>query len=112
MKLLIAGSRSIKECDLEQYIPDGVELIISGGADGIDSLAEKYADRKHLSKLILRPKYEVYGKCAPLKRNEMMVELCDVALVVWDGHSRGANYTVNYAKKHGKKVILVNINLS
>ncbi len=110
MKLLIAGSRSIKEYDLEKYIPIGTTMIIAGGADGIDTLAEKYADKKHLSKLILRPQYNLYGKSAPLKRNERMVELCDVALIVWDGYSRGTKYTVNYANKIGKKVILINTN--
>ena len=44
MKLLIAGSRSIKDFNLEEYVPTNVTLIISGGAGGIDALAEKYAD--------------------------------------------------------------------
>ena len=72
----------------------------------VDALAEKYADQKHLSKLILRPQYNLYGKFAPLKRNEEMVDLCDMALIVWDGHSNGTKYTLNYAEKKGKKVIL------
>ncbi|MBO7303163.1 MAG: hypothetical protein J6U68_03145 [Clostridia bacterium] len=107
MKLLIAGSRSIKEYDLEKHIPEEITMIITGGADGIDTLAEKYADKKRISKLILRPQYELYGKFAPLKRNEKMVELCDMVLIVWDGCSKGAKYTIDYANKIGKKVILV-----
>ena len=107
MKLLIAGSRSIKEYDLEKHIPDGIRMIIAGGADGIDKLAEIYADKKRLSKLILRPQYDIYGRSAPLKRNEEMVELCDMVLIIWDGHSKGTNYTLNYANKIGKKVILI-----
>ena len=31
MKLLVAGSRSIKEYDLEGLVPEGVTLIITGG---------------------------------------------------------------------------------
>ena len=107
MKLLIAGSRSIKDYDLEKYVPKETTMIIAGGADGIDTLAEKYADEKRLSKLILRPDYDLYGKGAPLKRNEKMVELCDMALVIWDGRSKGTKYTLNYAEKIGKKVILI-----
>ena len=107
MKLLIVGSRSIKEYNLEKYIPKETAMIITGGAGGIDSLAEKYADQKRLSKLILRPQYNLYGKFAPLKRNEKMVELCDMALIVWDGCSKGTNYTLNYCNKTGKKVILI-----
>ena len=106
MKLLIAGSRSIKEYDFKKYIPEGTTLIITGGAAGVDTLAEKYADELGLSKLIIRPKYDVYGKFAPLKRNQEMVEMCDVALIIWDGKSRGTKYTVDYAYKMGKQVIL------
>lgn len=52
MKILIAGSRSIKEFDLTPYIPAGTDMIISGGANGVDMLAEKYADKHKLSKTI------------------------------------------------------------
>ena len=107
MKLLIAGSRSIRNFDLAPYIPDGVEQVISGGANGVDTLAEEYADKKRISKIILRPDYARYGKSAPLKRNEEMVKMADVVLVIWDGVSRGTKYTIDYAEKQGKKVILV-----
>ncbi|MBQ8276147.1 MAG: hypothetical protein IJZ02_05950 [Clostridia bacterium] len=107
MKLLIAGSRSIKAFDFEKHIPAETTMIITGGADGIDTLAEQYADKKRLSKLILRPEYDLYGKHAPLKRNEKMAELCDMALIVWDGCSKGTKYTINYVRKIGKKVILI-----
>lgn len=109
MKLLVAGSRSIKDFNLEGYIPDGVELIITGGACGVDALAEEYADRKRLSKLILRPQYRLYGKAAPLKRNEKMIELCDAVLIVWDGMSKGTNYTITYAKKMSKDITVVKV---
>ena len=104
MKLLVAGSRSIKEYDLQGLVPEGVTLIITGGASGIDEIAEEYADKKRISKLVLRPRYDLYGKAAPLKRNEEMVEICDMVLVIWDGRSRGSRYTIEQAKKMGKQV--------
>ena len=107
MKLLVAGSRNIESFDLEPYIPNGINMIISGGAKGIDKIAEDYADKMNMPKTIIYPKYEVYGRFAPLKRNEEMVELCDVALIIWDGHSKGTKYTIDYANKMGKQVILV-----
>lgn len=69
MKLLVAGSRSIKNIDLTKYITGDIELIITGGAKGIDEIAEKYADDHKLSKLVLRPQYQIYKRGAPLKRN-------------------------------------------
>lgn len=107
MKLLIAGSRSINEFDLEKYVPRETTMIITGGAYGIDMLAERIADKNRLSKLVLRPRYDLYGKAAPIKRNQEMVELCDTALIIWDGFSKGTKYTLNYAEKIGKSVILI-----
>ena len=75
----------------------------------MDTLAEEYADKKRLSKLILRPRYELYGRAAPIKRNEEMIELCDSALIIWDGQSRGTKYSIDYARKIGKEVIVVTL---
>ena len=44
---------------------------------------------------------------APLKRNEKMVDMADAVLVVWDGSSKGAEYTLKYAKKMNKPTTLV-----
>lgn len=111
MKLLIAGSRKIENFDLTPYIPRETTLIISGGAKGIDTAAENYADHHHISKLILRPRYDLYGKAAPLKRTEMMMDLADAVLVIWDKHSKGTQYTIDYTKKKGKTLTLILISL-
>ncbi len=107
IKLLIAGSRTIENFNLSEFVPKETELIISGGASGIDSLAECFADQQRISKLILRPKYDQYGRSAPLKRNEQMVNLADEILVIWDGKSRGAKYTIDYAKKTKKPLTII-----
>ncbi len=107
MNLLIVGSRSITDFDLSLYITSDVDTVISGGAEGIDRLAEQYADLHHLSKYILRPRYDLYGRAAPLKRNEQMVDMADVVLVIWDGRSKGTQYTLKYAKKKNKPIMLV-----
>ena len=109
MKLLIAGSRSITDFDLSPYIPSDVDAIISGDAAGVDTLAEKYADLYRLSKYILRPRYGLYGRAAPLKRNEIMVDMSDAVLVIWDGRSKGSEYTINYARKKNKKITVIEI---
>lgn len=109
MKLLIVGSRSIKTFDLSPYVSKEVDTIISGGANGVDTLAEEYADKNRISKLIMRPAYARYGKGAPLKRNEEMVKLADAVLVIWDGKSRGTKYTADFAKKEGKEVTVVTV---
>ena len=107
MKLLIAGSRGITDFALAPYIPEDTDTIISGGAKGIDTLAEQYAEQNGLKKIIIKPEYEKYGKAAPIKRNETMVDIADVVLIVWDGVSKGTKSTINYAKTKCKKLILI-----
>ena len=110
MKLLVVGSRSIKDFDISPYIPNEADTIISGGADGVDKLAEKYADEHKLSKIILRPKYHLYRRAAPLKRNDEMVEMADKILVIWDEESRGTKHTIEYAKKLNKDISVILVN--
>lgn len=112
MKTLIAGSRSIDVFDLSPYIPKDTTLIISGGAKGIDTLAEKYADEQKISKLILLPRYNLYGRSAPTKRNETMVDIADTVIIVWDGLSRGTKYTLEYATKKNKSIMLITLSKS
>ena len=109
MKLLIVGSRDIDDFDLTPYIDAEVDTVISGGARGIDTLAEKYADERRISKYILRPQYHLYGRAAPIKRNAQMVDMADAVLAVWDGKSRGTQYILEYAKKANKPLAVIEI---
>ena len=109
MKLLIAGSRSITSFDLSPYVLREVDTVICGGAEGIDALAEQYADLHRLSKYVIRPQYNIYGRAAPIKRNEQMVDMADAVLIVWDGSSTGTKHTLQYAKKANKSLTVVQI---
>lgn len=109
MKLLIVGSRSIKNFDISPYVPKNVDTIISGGANGIDRLAEQYADLHRLSKYIVRPRYDLYGRSAPLKRNEEMVHMADAVLMIWDGVSKGTQYTLHFSQKMNKPITLIRV---
>ncbi|WP_317855478.1 hypothetical protein [Chakrabartyella piscis] len=104
MKLAIIGSRTITNIDIAPYIPEGVTEIISGGAKGVDTLAEAYADKHRLSKHIIRPRYDL---AAPIKRNELIVAACDMVLVFWDGKSKGTLSSINLAKKLEKEILMV-----
>ena len=101
MKVAVVGSRSITKADISRYIPPDTDLIISGGAIGVDKLAEEYADKKGIKKLILYPEYELYGKSAPLIRDKLIVDHADLVIAVWDGVSRGTEFTISYAKRSG-----------
>ena len=42
------------------------------------------------------------------KRNEWMVDRCDVLLAVWDGTSGGTGNCVRYAQNQGKRIVRIN----
>ena len=72
---------------------------------GVDSIAEAYAKKNKLELIVFKPEYDKYpGKIAPLKRNDQIVEACDMLLAIWDGESRGTMYTVKKAQQMGKPV--------
>ena len=103
MKVAIVGSRGLN-IDISRFIPSEVTEIISGGAKGIDISAEQYADSHFIPKRIIRPDYSRYGRAAPLKRNEQIVEAADIIIAFWDGQSKGTKYTIQYARKIGKPI--------
>lgn len=105
MKVAIIGSRNLK-VNLDIHIPKDATLIISGGANGIDRLAEEYADKHRISKLIIKPEYDKYGKTAPLVRNKKIVDSADMVIAFWDGQSRGTSNVIEYAKSVGKRLIV------
>lgn len=105
MKVAIVGSRNLK-VNLDVHIPKDATLIISGGANGIDRLAEEYADKHRISKLIIKPEYDKYGKTAPLVRNKKIVDSADMVIAFWDGQSRGTYNVMEYAKKVGKRLVV------
>lgn len=85
--------------DISEYIPQHIEVMITGGSTSIDKFAERYADERSIPKLILKPDYEKYGKRAPLVRNKEIIDLADMLLAFWDGKSRWTKSAIDYAKR-------------
>jgi hypothetical protein len=113
MKVSVIGSRTFNDYDLlasklNDYI---IQEIISGGAKGADMLAEQYAKEKGIPTTIFLPDYARLGKAAPLKRNEDIIRSCDKVIAFWDGKSRGTQHALNFARKLGKAIIIIEYNL-
>ena len=109
MKLAIIGSRNLYVDNLEEYLPEGITEIVSGGARGIDSSAAAYA-RAHGIKLVeFLPDYGKYGRSAPLKRNHLIVDYADAGIAFWDGVSRGTSYTIDLFKAANKPIRIMRL---
>ncbi len=76
------------------HIPLNASLLISGGACGVDTLAEQAARELCIPIQILRPDYRTHGRLAPLVRDDKIVQQADLVLAFWDGSSSGTAYTL------------------
>jgi len=115
MNIAIVGSRGINDYELvkrifnKYYGESDVSLIVSGGAKGVDTMAEKLADELKINKLIFHPDWDKHGKAAGFIRNKNIVENADEVLAFWDGLSKGTKYTIGLANDAKKKVIVVEV---
>ena len=102
----ICGSRSIKDLNLDFYLdPNYFGEIVTGGAAGVDTIAEKWAKKHGIEWVCYLPQYEIYGgKYAPLVRNKQMIEYADECIAFWDGKSKGTLMTIEYALSLERKV--------
>ena len=99
MKVAVIGSRGLQVNSLEKYLPENTAEIVSGGARGVDTSARNYAISHNIKLTEFLPKYDKYGKAAPLKRNIQIIEYADLVLAFWDGKSRGTKFVIENCKK-------------
>lgn len=113
MKLAIVGSRTFNDFDcLDKHIHNffnisEISLIISGGAKGADTLAEKFAKKHNISTEIYKPEWDKFGKRAGFIRNREIVISCDKLVAFWDGKSRGTEHSINLAEEFKKEHFVV-----
>ena len=101
MRVAVIGSRSIQVDDMEPYLPAGTTAIISGGARGVDACARAYALAHGLPCEEFLPDYRRYGKVAPLKRNQQIIDHADYVVALWDGCSHGTRHTIELCLQQG-----------
>lgn len=109
MKLAIIGSRGLVVEDLGEYVSPQVTEIVSGGAQGIDRCAREYALGQGLRLTEFLPDYARYGRAAPIRRNEQIVQYADEVLAFWDGQSAGTQYTIRLCERLGKPMRIVRL---
>ncbi len=107
MKVAIIGSRGINIENLGDYLPEGTDEIVSGGAKGVDTCAREYANTHGIKLTEFLPQYKLYGRGAPLKRNLQIIEYADTVLAFWDGESKGTAYVIENCKKLSKEVRVI-----
>ena len=110
MKVAIVGSRSgVDTVPVWEYVmalPAGT-TVVSGGAYGVDVVAERAAKHRGLPTIIFKPDWQAHGKRAGFLRNEQIVAAADRVVAFWNGSSRGTMLTVDIARAAGKSVEII-----
>ena len=101
MKLAIVGSRNFTDytyfCQVVAQVKGKITLIISGGARGADTLAERYAKEKAIPYLIFPANWDEYGKQAGMLRNQDIVNSAEAMIAFLSSESKGTRDSISRA---------------
>lgn len=111
-RIVVAGSRHFLDYDLmcrelDKLFSESIEFvgreikIVSGMADGADTLAIRYADEHKLTKILFPANWKRYPRIAGFLRNEDMLSVATHLVVFWDGKSNGTRHIIEIAKAKG-----------
>jgi len=115
MRLIIAGSRGITSQTLVNRIvaealkfwEDGdPEVVLSGGARGVDFCGEVWAGNRNIEVEVYHADWARHGRKAGYLRNVSMAENASCLLAVWDYASKGTKHMIDIANERGLRVHL------
>ena len=111
MKLAIIGSRTFndyyaaEQVFLKEFREQDITEIVSGGAKGADLIGKDIAVNFKLKYKEFLPDWQKFGRSAGFRRNQDIIDYCDLVLAFWDGKSKGTANSIDIATRQGKKVI-------
>ena len=109
MRIAVVGSRDFSDLDAVRNLVLGFEdgtILVSGGARGVDSVAERTQHAKSREYHIYEPDWKKHGKAAGPIRNAKIVKACDEMHAFWDGKSRGTKNVIALAERAGKLILV------
>ncbi len=115
MKVAIVGSREYNNYyEFKSYIDQfrkhiQMDMIISGGAKGVDSMAYQYAVEKGITFVCHPPIPEEGFPRAFFRRNLRIVEMSECVIAFPKGKSSGTRHSINLAEKLNKQLYVIEI---
>ncbi len=118
MKLIIAGSRGFEDIllmkiKMQTFTDENgghPSEVISGAADGADTLGTQWAKLHDIPVRFFHPNWDEYGKSAGYRRNEEMANQATHLIAFHDGESRGTRHMIDIARRKELVVKVVNYN--
>lgn len=115
MKLAIVGNRAADGSTARELVRFALEefkpsLVISGGAEGADTIAVEEADARDIATQVYRPRTQAW-RDGYMPRNKLIAEACDVLVCITSplSRTRGAQWTAGYARRIGRPVFEVSV---
>lgn len=110
MRTIVAGGRNVTDyrvvlnaMDIIGWTPT---VIISGNANGVDKLGERWAKENVVVTEIFPANWDKYGKSAGYIRNDLMAKEAEALLLIWDGKSKGSGHMLMLAIKYKLKIMV------
>lgn len=105
MKVAIIGSRHVKNPKvilnkIVEELPADCTEIVSGGAEGTDKLAEKFAVENNI-------KFTEISSESPLEKSQKLADYADCLIAFWDCTSKGTAVIISTFTKVSKHVKIV-----
>ncbi len=111
MITVVAGSRDIIDYDLVathiRNCPWPITKMVTGGARGVDRLAEQYALEHQIPNTKYLAQWSKHGNAAGPIRNELMARNAEAVLAIWDGKSSGTKNMIATAKRYQLKLLVI-----
>ena len=116
---LVVGSRTFDDYELlknkldHALLHQDKVLVVSGGARGADSLAERYAAEKGYPLRVFPARWDELGKSAGYIRNREMHEFLSHApkrgcCAFWDGKSKGTAHNFDLCREFNTPIRIFN----
>ncbi|CAB4162888.1 Mycobacteriophage D29, Gp61 [uncultured Caudovirales phage] len=106
MKIVIAGSRTIKD---SAAVAKAIERskfeiteVVCGMATGVDKIGQQWGIMHGIPVKEFPADWDKYGNSAGPIRNRKMAEYADAAIIIWDGSSPGSRNMIKEIKKLDK----------
>lgn len=115
MKVAIVGSREYNNySEFKSYIDKfrehiQIDMIISGGAIGVDSMAYRYAVENGITFVCHPPKPEEGFPRAYFRRNLRIIEMSECVIAFPKGKSSGTRHSISLAKRLNKELYIIEI---
>ena len=109
MKIGVIGSRSITAANFDGLDINQWDIVVTGGATGVDSLIEEYCKLHGIRVKVYKPDYRL-GRGAPHIRNDKIIRESDRIIAMWDGKSKGTKSVIEKCKRSGKQITVIEVN--